>query len=91
MSTGIPCQYQGMHVIESAIVGCWIVFGAFWAVTALQTKRTVERQDIAVPAFALDPDHRRRLAASEGDFPIPTPSATGSSTTACRSSSPASR
>jgi protein-S-isoprenylcysteine O-methyltransferase Ste14 len=36
-----------MSLIENAIVGCWIVFGAFWAITALGTKRTVERQDMS--------------------------------------------
>jgi len=36
-----------MSAIEHAIVGCWIVFGAFWAVTALRTKRTVERQEMS--------------------------------------------
>lgn len=29
-----------------AIAACWLVFLAFWAVTALRTKRTVETQDI---------------------------------------------
>ncbi|HEY7256636.1 MAG TPA: isoprenylcysteine carboxylmethyltransferase family protein [Solirubrobacterales bacterium] len=47
-----------MRLIEDAIVGCWIVFVAFWAVTALRTKRTVERQDMSarlahsIPIFA---------------------------------------
>ncbi len=36
-----------MSAIEKAIVGCWIVFGAFWAVTALRTKRAVERQEMS--------------------------------------------
>jgi len=36
-----------MSFLQSAIVGCWIVFLAFWAVTALRTKRTVETQDLA--------------------------------------------
>jgi protein-S-isoprenylcysteine O-methyltransferase Ste14 len=36
-----------VHVIQDAILGCWIVFGAFWAATALRTKRTVERQDMS--------------------------------------------
>jgi protein-S-isoprenylcysteine O-methyltransferase Ste14 len=35
-----------MRVIEDAIIGCWIVFGVFWLVTALRTKRTVERQNM---------------------------------------------
>lgn len=44
--------------MENAIVGCWIVFIAFWAVTALRTKRTVETQSLAsrlvhgLPVFA---------------------------------------
>lgn len=33
-----------MSLLESAIVACWIVFLAFWAVTALSTKRTEEDQ-----------------------------------------------
>ena len=36
-----------MRIIEDVIIGCWIVFGAFWVVAALQTKRTVERQDMS--------------------------------------------
>jgi protein-S-isoprenylcysteine O-methyltransferase Ste14 len=35
-----------MSLIEAAIVGCWIVFIVFWALTALRTKPTVERQDM---------------------------------------------
>ncbi|HEY1356501.1 MAG TPA: isoprenylcysteine carboxylmethyltransferase family protein [Solirubrobacterales bacterium] len=47
-----------MRMIEDAIVACWVVFVAFWAVTALRTKRTVERQGISdrlthsLPIFA---------------------------------------
>jgi protein-S-isoprenylcysteine O-methyltransferase Ste14 len=47
-----------MQLIEDAIVACWIVFVVFWAVTALRTKRTVERQDMSsrlehsLPIFA---------------------------------------
>jgi protein-S-isoprenylcysteine O-methyltransferase Ste14 len=47
-----------MQVVQDAIVGCWIVFIAFWAVTALGTKRTVERQSLSarlqhsIPIFA---------------------------------------
>jgi protein-S-isoprenylcysteine O-methyltransferase Ste14 len=33
--------------MQNAIVGCWIVFVAFWAITALRTKRTVEAQGLA--------------------------------------------
>jgi protein-S-isoprenylcysteine O-methyltransferase Ste14 len=36
-----------VRIIEDAIVSCWIVFGAFWVVTALRTKRTVERQEMS--------------------------------------------
>jgi protein-S-isoprenylcysteine O-methyltransferase Ste14 len=47
-----------MQVVQDAIAGCWIVFVAFWAVTALRTKRTTERQDMSsrlehsIPIFA---------------------------------------
>lgn len=33
-----------MSLIENAIIGCWLVFVAFWAITAVRTKRTVESQ-----------------------------------------------
>ena len=35
-----------MQVIEYAIGSCWVVFIVFWLIAALQTKRTVERQDL---------------------------------------------
>jgi protein-S-isoprenylcysteine O-methyltransferase Ste14 len=44
--------------IEDAILACWLVFLAFWAVTALSTKRTLEAQPLAsrlthtIPVFA---------------------------------------
>lgn len=47
-----------MSLMQNAIVGCWVVFVAFWALTALRTKRTVHRQDLAarlsysIPTFA---------------------------------------
>ena len=47
-----------MQVIEDAIVGCWVVFVVFWAIAALRTKRTMERQDLparllhGIPIFA---------------------------------------
>jgi protein-S-isoprenylcysteine O-methyltransferase Ste14 len=47
-----------MPLMQNAIIGCWIVFVAFWAITALRTKRTVERQDLpsrlshSIPIFA---------------------------------------
>ncbi len=36
-----------MQLIQDAIVGCWVVFVVFWVLTALRTKRTVERQDMS--------------------------------------------
>lgn len=33
-----------MSLLQNAIVGCWVVFIAFWAIAALRTKRTVETQ-----------------------------------------------
>lgn len=44
--------------MQNAMVTCWIVFLAFWAITALRTKRTVETQGVAsrltygLPVFA---------------------------------------
>lgn len=44
--------------MQNAIVACWIVFFAFWAITALRTKRTVQTQGLAsrlmyaIPVFA---------------------------------------
>jgi protein-S-isoprenylcysteine O-methyltransferase Ste14 len=35
-----------MAFLQDAIVGCWLVFLAFWAITALRTKRTVEMRPI---------------------------------------------
>src|SRR5262245_12749770 len=35
-----------MQLIQDAIAGCWIIFAAFWAISALRTKQTVERQDM---------------------------------------------
>jgi hypothetical protein len=32
--------------LQDAIVGCWLVFLVFWAITALRTKRTVETRPI---------------------------------------------
>jgi protein-S-isoprenylcysteine O-methyltransferase Ste14 len=36
-----------MSLMQNAIVGCWLAFLAFWAITALRTKRTVQTQDLA--------------------------------------------
>ncbi len=36
-----------MSLLQNAIVGCWIVFFAFWAITALRTKRTVQTLSLA--------------------------------------------
>ena len=36
-----------MQFVQDAIVGCWVVFALFWALQALRTKRTVERQDMS--------------------------------------------
>jgi hypothetical protein len=33
-----------MSVLQNAIIACWVVFLAFWAVTAFTTKRTVPLQ-----------------------------------------------
>ena len=47
-----------MQLVQDAIVGCWVVFALFWALKALGTKRTVERQDMSsrlehsIPIFA---------------------------------------
>lgn len=35
-----------MSFLQNAIVGCWVVFFAFWALTALRTKRTVETRPV---------------------------------------------
>ena len=35
-----------MALPQDAIVGCWLVFFAFWAIAALRTKRTVETRPI---------------------------------------------
>jgi protein-S-isoprenylcysteine O-methyltransferase Ste14 len=35
-----------VSLLQNAIVGCWIVFLGFWAITALRTKRTVETRPI---------------------------------------------
>lgn len=47
-----------MSVLQNAIIACWVVFLAFWAVTAFTTKRTVQTQGPAaqlvhsIPVFA---------------------------------------
>jgi protein-S-isoprenylcysteine O-methyltransferase Ste14 len=33
-------------LLQDAIVGCWLVFLGFWAITALRAKRTVETRSI---------------------------------------------
>src|SRR4051812_11197010 len=33
-------------VSNSIVIGCWIVFGVYWAASALMVKRTAERQSI---------------------------------------------
>jgi protein-S-isoprenylcysteine O-methyltransferase Ste14 len=35
-----------MSLAMNAIVACWLAFLAFWGITALRTKRTVERQSL---------------------------------------------
>ena len=32
-------------LLRTFIIGCWVVFGLYWAAAAVSTKRTVERQD----------------------------------------------
>ncbi len=46
-----------MALLQNAILGCWLVFLTFWAITALRTKRTVQtlplvsRLSYALPVF----------------------------------------
>jgi protein-S-isoprenylcysteine O-methyltransferase Ste14 len=37
-----------MSFLQNAIAACWIVFGLFWVITALRTKRTVEKQSLGL-------------------------------------------
>ncbi len=47
-----------MSVLQNAIIACWVVFVAFWAMAAFTTKRTVQTQGLAarlthsIPVFA---------------------------------------
>ncbi len=36
-----------MGLLQNAILGCWIVFLVFWAITALRTKRTAQTLPLA--------------------------------------------
>ena len=36
-----------MALLQDAIVGCWVVFLGFWAITALRTKRTAQTLPLA--------------------------------------------